>query len=407
MEIKEILEKIALPCRSNKKGFKDTTRLEAIENLLKKENSDYHIVYKSSHCWIFGKKELEEDKQTLLISSHADIVNNISDPYSDYLEDKKYFQGTYDNLGTNAASVYVMLNEKVPGNVYFAFTADEETGRCNGAWDALDFMIKNTKRRPFVFALDVTDEGYDNNRLFTIEGLNAKTEEFRKKMLEKFLETEGKEQSFEVIRLKKKDDNSFLPESYRSDELTVFDESVFYARANCNSCSLCLPGDGNMHGMSGFFVKEAVMKGYCLSLTSSILAYTSKDTTRLEELKKEKDELIEKAKDTKFHKYSIESHYYGDKFLLENDDNQIPGQLSFSDIDETFFQTSDKVDIMQNPYALDELIDEIYDFAICYDESQFSMFYEDVLYSYNLKATDTLRDFLASMFNEVHDYERN
>lgn len=405
MEIKEILEKIALPARSNKKGFKVADKLEAINSLLIEKNSPYRLIHKSPHVWLFGQKELEPDKRTLLISSHADVVDSIRNPYSSYDSDEKYFFGTYDNLGTNAAGVYLMLNEKLPSNVYFAFTADEETGRCNGAWHALHYVAQSTKRSPFVFALDVTDEGYDNDRLLTIEGLHARNEEFRVKMLEMFMETEGEEQSFEVVRLKKKDNNSFLPESYQSKEITVFDESVFYARANCNSCSICLPGEGDMHSDRGFYIKEAVMKGYCAGLAAAVLAFTTRSNPRLEELKKEKDLFTKEARDTAFHK---EISYTYPRYEFRDYSEQIPGQMSLADFDDQFKESLR--DAMADPYLMDEILDEIVEMVQCYAEDQFDIFYSDVLYTYGLKRKDSLEEFLKDVFKEVqfelqHGYE--
>lgn len=362
MEIKEILERIALPARSGKKGFKVTDKLEAVEALLSEENSPYYLVHKSSQAWIFGKKTPVLNTDCFLVSTHSDIVDGIKNPHSEYIENEKYFKGTYDNLGTNAACVNLMLNENLPDNVYFAFTADEETGRCNGADYALKYMKLASNREPMIFALDVTDEGYDNNRLFTIEGLHGKNEGIRRKMLEIFMETEGEEQSFEVVRLKKKDDNSFLPESYQAKNTTVYDESVFYANKNCNSCSICLPTDGSMHSDSGLYVKEAVMKGYSLALAAGILSFTTQDRTRIDEIKAEKDALVKQAKETVFHKfynsYSPSFYGYGGSSYFGNggysgdigsywvnkakerlsqksyDDNTIAGQMSLADYKE-------------------------------------------------------------------------
>lgn len=429
MEIKEILEKIALPARSGKKGFKVTEKLEAIESLLSEENSQYKPIFKGPHVWIFGKEDFKFNFHTFLVSSHADIVDSISKPFSEYIEDEKYFKGTYDNLGTNAACVELMLNRELPENVYFAFTADEETGRCNGADYVLSYIQNETGLEPTIFALDVTEEGYDNDRLFTIEGLHGKTENERRKILSAFMETEGNEQSFEVVKLKKKDDNSFLPENYQAKDITEYDESVFYAKHNCNSCSICLPGDGSMHSNSGFFIKEAVMKGYCISLYTGILSLLSKNVEKIEELKTEKDNLIKEARETDFHKIYSQSRYtsyytsdYGNTWSsywankrkqLEAEDKDIPGQMHLSDYDDSFdydddYDYSDEEDEIRlnDPFMVSAYEDEFYEFATVYNPDEFDMFYNDILYSYGFKAEDALEKLLSNIFAEVHmDYE--
>ena len=429
MEIKEILEKIALPARSNKKGFKETDKLVAIKDLLKEENSPYQLVCESPQVWIFGKRNPKKNDSTLLISTHADIVKEITKPFSEYIEDEKYFKGTYDNLGTNAVCLNLMLNEALPDNVYFAFTADEETGRCNGARYALSYIKYTTNVTPTIFALDVTEEGYDNDRLFTIEGLHAKTEEKRREMLGLFMETEGEEQSFEVVRLKKKDDNSFLPESYQAEDTTEYDESVFYAKQDCNSCSICLPGDGSMHSNSGFFVKESVMKGYGLSLLSCILSFTEKDRTRIEEIKNQKDILVREAKETSFHKFyssysslgtysSFHSNgYYGGglgsywkRRMREVENDDFPGQMSLVDFDDSFedyYYDSDYEEkdgfLLNDPMLVASCVDDFYEFAQAYNIDEFDMFYSDVIYTYGFKYEGALEEYLLGIFEEVHE----
>lgn len=313
MEIKEVLEKIALPARSNKNGFYETEKLEAIKTLLEEEGSPFHLIYQNEHTWIFGKNPPERNKFSILVSSHADIVNGITKPFSEFNEETKYFKGTYDNLGTNGACVALMLNEEIPDNVFFAFNDEEETGRCFGAGEALKYVCQTSFRQPFVIALDVTDEGYDNDRLFTLEGMHSHSAATRERVLRAMLSGEGEKQSFEVVRMDSDDNCSMLPDGYVAKGLTVFDESVYYARQNCNSFSFDLPTEGSMHSDSGLYVKEAVMKGYVKSLLQTIYVLDAQYPDRVEELKKEKDDLIGEAKNTPFRKpaYSYSSSYGG------------------------------------------------------------------------------------------------
>lgn len=286
---------VSKAARSNEHGFQVTDKLEEVERILQEAESPYYVVRKSEQSWIFGRRRMEEGQSVTVVSTHADIVDEIKRPYSSLDTDRDYYRGTYDNGGTNAVCAHLMATEELPENVYFAFTAEEETGSCTGAEDVLSFVRGITGREPIVLALDVTDEGYEDNRLFTVEGLHGVNEMSRCKMLEVFLGTEGERQSFEVVRLREEDDNSFLPEKYRSRNLTVFDESVFYANSGCNSCSLCLPGTGEMHGDEGFQVKRAVMEGYEASLLAIILAFGGGQPERIEALKARKDALVKKA----------------------------------------------------------------------------------------------------------------
>ena len=297
MNIKDILEEISLPARSNKHGFKQTDKLDKIKEILERENSPFYLIKKSDHAWIFGKEDIEFGKESLLISSHADIVSDITKPFSSLKDD--HFKGTYDNMGTNAACVELMLNRDMPDNVYFAFTAEEESGRFTGAEYALSFMRNRSGKYPSVIVLDVTYEGYNKNRLFTLEGLHAPAEDKRIKFLDLMLSGEGNEQSFEVIRMKKKDDNSFLPQSYQSSKTTDCDESYYYAKHDCLSFSLDLPTSGHMHSDSGLTVKEPVMYGYCDCLAQACYLITNSYPDRIEEIKAKKDDAVIKAKAVK------------------------------------------------------------------------------------------------------------
>ncbi len=370
MDIKDILDEISLPARSNKRGFKDTSKLEKIEEILERENSPFHLIKKSDHAWIFGKKNISYGKEVLLVSSHADIVPEIKKPFSELDEEKKYFKGTYDNMGTNAACTEIMLNREMPDNVYFAFTAEEETGRFTGAEYALAYVRNKSGNYPKVIVLDVTYEGYDHDRLCTIEGLHAPTEKERKGLLEKMMELEGNEQSFEVVRMKKKDDNSFLPKEYRAKSTTDCDESFYYAKQDCLSFSLDLPTDGSMHSDSGLRTKEAVMRGYIDCLTQTCYMMTNTYPDKIDDLKTSKDAYVLGAIDTDFYKTKTSSYFnsyynaynssytpYRPVFSKKNDDDY-PGQMSISDY----------IDTEDNEKSIDEMRDEDPDFEMWYEE---------------------------------------
>lgn len=409
MDIKDILEKIALPARSNKRGFKETDKLEAIEKLLSDEGSSFHIICKTPHTWIFAQKEVEAGDNVVLVSSHADIVPEIKNPYSELNEETHYFKGTYDNLGTNAAAVYAMLSGEMPDNAVFAFTDEEETGRCLGAEDALSYVRNASKQEPIVFALDVTDEGYDNNRLFTIEGLHCGHDALRRFFLNKMLSFEGDEQSFEVVKLKKADDVSMLPQGYVSDELTVFDESVFYARKGCTSCSICLPGEGAMHSDSGFYVKEPVMRGYAECLTQIILGFCDK----ARDFGQIRDEYVKAAKEVPFRKKEYISSYIGGGYFGAEDYQRD----RFSELtDEEYMEM---VEYNRSfglyggdesyDYFVDQMLAESYEIAEGYNDDEFEVYVQDMATMYGVAESDyeSLRTALWDIWKDVkyNDYD--
>lgn len=427
MDIKDVLDRIAKESRSNKDGFYKTDRLDAIDELLTEVESPFHIVQKTPHVWIYGQKEPQLGEQIVLVSTHTDIVKSIKNPFSNLNEETKYFKGTYDNLGTNGVCTSLMANEELPDNVYFAFTDEEETGRCLGAKDALHYLLKNTQTEPIVLALDVTDEGYKNDRLFTIEGLHGVNEYSRKKMLEIFMGTEGEKQSFEVVKLKKKDDNSFLPKSYQNETLTIFDESVFYAENNCNSCSLCLPGDGSMHSDDGFYVKEGVMRGYEKSLLLNIYVFTRTYPEKYEELKAEKDQYIQQAKDTSFFKkyassyssaiqstgFSQGSSYkssaspeemfsYRDYLMDSYND-----YMSYNDS----YGMEEEDDFSYEEFLFMQATDDAYEMAEGYAEDEFEIFFQDIVAMYGIEDNEYTREVFEEIFvsvkEEEQDYEEN
>lgn len=410
MDIKDVLERIAKPARSNKDGFYEIDKLQEIENLLNEQNSDFHLIEKTNHTWIFGKREPIEGENVLMVSTHADIVSSIKNPSSSLDEEKKYFKGTYDNLGTNGACASLMVNEDLPDNVYFAFNSDEETGRCLGANDALAYIKGKVKKEPIILALDVTDEGYENNRLFTVEGLHGVNEFSRRKMLEVFMSTEGENQSFEVVRLKKKDDNSFLPESYQNKELTVYDESVFYANHNCNSCSLCVPGDGEMHGDSGFYIKEPVMRGYEISLLTNIYAFTSYNLEKMEELKNKKDTYVEEAKNIEEidlrPKYTYASSYTGGG-------NGGIGSYDYRSFRERYGNNYESPEERYGEgeewtdeyFRYESAIEEAYEMSEDYGVEDFDIFYQDITEMYGLECSESLEAELKSIFDEIKELQ--
>ena len=431
MEIKEILEKISYPARSKKKGFYETEKLEAIEKLLKETNSPFYLVKKSDFAWIFGKKDFDYGSNCLLVSSHADIVSEIKKPYTNVLEDSHYFKGTYDNMGTNAAAVFAMINYDLPNNAYFAFTADEETGRCLGAGYALTYIQSKTGHNPFCISLDVTAEGYGNNRLFTIESLNAPKNSYHKPVLEKLLGTEGKQQSFEVITEK---DYKFLPKEYVKKEQAWFDEGAFYGEQGIIAFSMCLPTYGEMHDETGLYVKEPVMKGYAESLVSVVHQLTmpsfpkdykeenqalvdkiNKKKEIIEKIASIKDTYVTEAKEIDTYRYAPKTTYWSNALEEYKLDEEIEGQMSLADFgydlrtgkhisDEDYYDDDMMYSLEDVP--IDDIFEELSYEVMNYAEDEFPIFFADACDFYGLDYEDVaIRTQLFEMFNDVQSYK--
>lgn len=356
-----VLDKITLPARSNKKGFYETEKLDAIKDLISNVDCGFKVIHESKHSLIFGKGSLCVGKESILISSHADIVKGITKVSSE-LKDG-FYHGTYDNLGTNASAVSIMLLEgnNLPDNVYFAFTSEEETGRCLGATDAYKFIHDSTKINPLCVALDVTDEGYYDNKLGSLEGLSA-NKNTALKIKRSFMDTEGENKSFCVVKMSKKDISPFDKE-YINGGITVFDESVHFGKKlKQNAFSFCLPTSGAMHSNSGLDVKEPVFIGYILSLMSFIYEYTNTlSKQNSEDIKDIKDYLITKAK-------GIHKSYPNYGFSNPN-----YNPYEFGDLDEDAFDEG------HIPFELKE---DLACFASCYAPSEYECYITDVDYNY-------------------------
>lgn len=384
-----VLNTIALPNRSNKNGFYEKARLDAIENVLK--DSPYKKIAATNHMVLYGRAPITMEQYSnvdlqeapILISSHSDIVPAIT-KVSSKLENHVY-HGTYDNLGTNAAAVMLMLEESLPDNVYFAFTDEEETGQCFGARDASMYIEKASGYSPFCIALDVTDEGFDNNRLITLEGLTTSNEN-RKYIADCFLSTEGQYQSCDVVRAKRKD-ITFFPDEYMTASTTVFDESAWYANHGRDTLSFCLPSDGYMHGNSGLDVKESVFEGYILSIASFIYAYTQTHSQLIEAYKIAKDYLIAEAFRTVIPKKTYSSYNYM---------SEAYGDSSFNT---PHYPSSDYAGYMDDLMDDEDMEVSLYELADGYTPDDRNIFIEDAMQMYPGQFN---REDLAEIFDSIH-----
>lgn len=286
-----VLESVSKICRSNKKGFKEgeTEKLDAIRDLLKE--SGYHeILLPNAQIW---RKDFSAPID-IVVSSHADVVKSITKCSSNVKEKDgfSYYKGTYDNAGTNAALVISMLEGSLPDNAIFAFTADEETGRCHGAKQVLEYA-RSSGYEPICIALDVTYEGYDEGYLFTVENLTSghknEDQDFLNEVASAMMGIESEDkQSCSFVKVSKNAVPSELDKKYVARDTGWFDEAQAYGEEHVKAMSICLPCEGEMHANSGVLVKEPAFEGYVNALEYMIHAMAKSPI--LEQIKDEKKE---------------------------------------------------------------------------------------------------------------------
>lgn len=438
----EIMEKLGVECRSNKNGFKlgKTDRIDNIRELL--QDSGYHEVLLSGvQIW---RKDFSSPID-VIVSSHVDTVESIT-KCSSVLDDEGYYTGTYDNAGTNSAAVIAMLEKEIPSNVVFAFTSEEETGRCLGMKQMLEYAL-SMNYNPICIALDVTYEGYDEGNLFTVENLssgNKKNEdmEFINKVGQWMMDIEpdGTERVSTFVRLHKDAIPKNLDKDYISKDAGWFDEGQAYAKAGMRTFSFCLPCEGSMHSNRGVSVREPGFEGYVNSLSSMIYMITNTNELLLENNKKEnallygqikeqiKEEIeeakrIEEERKSKIISYTNSENYYnGSNFYTGKN---YYNQYADHDYD---YDSYDDYDTYDDSYAcmFDEydeeyygefddyigyLIDSIYDLACGYDSYDIEPFMSDLHHGTSSKiksyfgGTEKFLSFIKDAFMEVHNIE--
>lgn len=411
----QILEKCACMCRSDKRGFTVTDRLEAIRELL--SDSDYKEIYLGTTSMWF-KKDFDKKEDTILISSHADTVDTISNCYSK-LSEEGYYSGTYDNAGTNGAAVIAMLEGNFPSNVVFAFNSEEESGKMKGAKDCISYLASIGIQKPTCIALDVTYEGYDEGLLASIENC-TKDPNFLSKVAKSALSCEPEDQSFIFVKKSKKAVPEEFPKEFLSPSTGMCDEAFAYADLGLNTFSFCLPCRGNMHGDSGLRVRQPVFEGYVVSLESLIYAMTKTHPDLIPAKIIEKQTLLDRSKElvkTEVPKtYGFPSYYssspysyggYHDYQMGYDDDYDFGTPHAHSD-NYTFGDINDcsYADDLFNYYGIDqEYMEEIGIEMLdsdTYDESEKNMFIQDAIATVCPELAEQLK-LLSQYFSNLFD----
>ena len=272
-------------CRSDDKGFTITDRLDVIKEVATRTGKYTLNQMPFAHVYTRSDVDLSGRDDIILISSHVDTVPSIDECFCEKAKaltlsgTSEFLRGTFDNTATNAALLSAMMYGALPENVVIAFTGDEETGRCNGAKDALICLGKQNIFPCAAFALDVTYMGkthsHGNDKTYTcitFENNFGLTED----LMKSWLNAPDKDFLIQVEPKGAKDTKKALVGFDRKNisvEPAWFDEGAFYKKAKIPfGGSICLPvySSGqkySMHSPYGVYMFPDVYERYIENLT--------------------------------------------------------------------------------------------------------------------------------------------
>jgi len=273
------LQKLQVPCSSSRPFFgtstwQETEKLSIISNAVSEEYEE-----RSGLCSVLYTKDfskLKEAPYVVVISTHVDFVPQITQPFCYYSPETGMFKGTFDNSATNAALLSLMMEDELSDiPVVFAFTGDEETGRCTGAKEVISLLedeLGIEKEHMYPIALDVTYEGYrhelyGNPVTFTIENISYYDEHFVK------IANDMMKDGRPYICAPK---DAYPPgvKPICKGETSLYDEGVAYQEKTGHGLSFCMPvGGGSMHSNKGVNLEVGVYLGYIDSLKEFVKKY--------------------------------------------------------------------------------------------------------------------------------------
>ena len=237
-EFYKLLEAVTVDCKDDGERFTVSDRIEVIERLLDK--SLYKIISREPLALIYAKREPQCGDSVLLFSSHADCLHG-----NCFCRDEgDFLRGTFDNSFTNAALLWAMLNDLLPDGSVVAFTGNEETDS-QGAAQVVLTIGRMQCRISLAVTLDVTNVGWCENSLFTIENDACIDMLAAHKIISSLVEYDGRY-------------------SFRHDAEP--DESWLYAEYGVPSFSFCIPASGDLHGDEGVLLSKESIPVYCKAL---------------------------------------------------------------------------------------------------------------------------------------------
>ena len=169
--IPALLDHVNVASHDDGSRFVETSRLDAIDRLLREEGSPWTLQASGPLFRLYGRSGCPAPAaHPVLVSSHAD--SDYASHHHQPLVSGRELVGSFDNSITNAVVLGLLLADRLPHDAVVAFTGDEER-ESRGARDVVDHL-RDTGRDPrAVIVLDVTDDRFYGNA-FTVENWFAK-----------------------------------------------------------------------------------------------------------------------------------------------------------------------------------------------------------------------------------------
>ncbi len=257
-QFKPILKKLSVTNYDNGHQFTKRDRLDAISDILK--DSEFKKISTDGLFEMYAIGGVLP-QNAIVVSTHVDCVTAITDCFSEDFSDE-LLKGTFDNLITNAIIVYLMKEHRLNENVVVAFTGDEEKNSC-GAIDVIEFIENHSKEFKAVI-LDVTDMGWDEGALFSVEN-NFWNDCFGKKVVDI---CEKMQVKWVFVPSDVDDLPVYVPQNRIINTEALCDESWEYDEADIECFSLCIPTKGEMHSNSGLLARKESVTKYAEVLTN-------------------------------------------------------------------------------------------------------------------------------------------
>lgn len=249
MQYEEVLSELTIDSKDNGIQFLEKKRLNKIKFLL--SNSPYQLIDEGDLSLIYVKKGVNPHICKSLVSSHIDCV------YSHcFMKDlnERYWLGTFDNSATNAALLSLMLQDSLSDLVMVAFTGDEEINT-HGAKEVMRFLSKKECQLDFAVVLDVTNEGWSDDAMFTVEN-------------DRYFDIIT---GYQIITLLQQSGFpcNFLHDA-EPDETWEYGKGILEVVSPIPCLSLCLPVKGNMHSDEGVLLRKVSIDPYLTVLTQLV-----------------------------------------------------------------------------------------------------------------------------------------
>ena len=247
--VRPILERIAVRGEDDGEKFTNTARVDAIADCLKE--SSWKLYHDGDLAKIYTRCDFNPAKPVVVVSSHVDMVARRC-----YVKcDGELWKGSFDNLITNAVIVACIKENAFNGNVMVAFTGDEEADDgFGGADEVAETLSEKGISVKHVVVTDMTEEGWDDKKAFTIENVLPEDDESRQQKMAKSL----KEAVAGI------DDNPCVIVDGKPDEAWEYDEY------DLPCCSVCMPCKGEMHSEEGVEIRGAGIKAYAEAIVAVI-----------------------------------------------------------------------------------------------------------------------------------------